>query len=136
MICFIISLSTLCCCYCCCFVVFLSRHLGMLKPIVMTTPQDLENIWTYSLTSRLVLHSSLHVESNYSYPAIVSHPWGVFRFVSENKLSVKTFRPNNYTPGWVWLPKNTEWNQIVCSKKLARLETDWSSIRPRKKLQP
>ena len=54
----------------------------------------------------------------------------------QNKLSVKTFRPNNYTPGWVWLPKNTEWNQIVCSKKLARLETDWSSIRPRKRLQP
>ena len=57
--------------------------------------------------------------------------WALFSFVS-----VKTFRPNNYTPGWVWLPKDTELNHIVCSKKLARLETDWSSIRPRKRLQP
>ena len=32
--------------------------------------------------------------------------------------SVKTFRPNNYTPGWVWLPKDTELNQIVCRNRL------------------
>ena len=30
----------------------------------------------------------------------------------------------------MWLPTDTEWNQIECNKKLARLETDWSFIYP------
>ena len=41
-----------------------------------------------------------------------------------------------YTPGWVWLPTDTDWNQIECSKKLARLETDWSCIHPLTRVQP
>ena len=70
--------------------------------------QEAEESWILKLFTETIKFTFLGAiklrsfsESNYSYPAIVSHPlplhhpWGVYGFVSEYKLSVKTVRPNN-----------------------------------------
>ena len=102
----------------------------------MHTHTCLFTVYMHTVNRHVCIHAHRHTVLMLKRILIPpTAPSTTLRFVSVNKLSVKTFRPNNYTPGWVWLPKNTEWNQIVCSKKLARLETDWSSIHPRKRLQ-
>ena len=56
-------------------------------------------------------------ESNYSYPARVSH-------------QRKHLGPIIISPGGCGFQQIQIWNQIECSKKLARLETYWKFIYP------